>query len=144
MGSLPPTPPINSARVSFANLLTLSRAHARARPSGGVFCVVLSLRVFWLEIYWSLSFGVWWPRNLARRLRRRAAARPARAADFVLVELLIGDSGRRWLGLLAAAQPVLDDEDDPADDPPVINPGNTMRQWEKPFDRAHLRLGEQE
>src|SRR5271154_4846963 len=32
---------------------------------------------------------------------------------------------------IAPAQPVLDDEDDPADDPPVINPGNTMRQWER-------------
>jgi len=37
----------------------------------------------------------WSPRDLVRRLRR-AAARSARAADFVLVELLVGDWGRRW------------------------------------------------
>ena len=36
-------------------------------------CVVLSLRLFRLEICWSLSLGGWWPLNLARRLRRRAA-----------------------------------------------------------------------
>jgi hypothetical protein len=42
---------------------------------------VLSLRHFRLEICWSLSLGGWWPLSPARRLRRRAAARPARAAD---------------------------------------------------------------
>ena len=64
------------------------------RPGG--LCVVRSLRLFRLEICWSLSLCGWWPPNLARRLRWRAAARPARAADFVLVELLIGAAGRRW------------------------------------------------
>ena len=45
---------------------------------------------------------------------------------------------------IAPPQPVPDDEDDPANHPSVINSGNTMRQWEKRLDPAHLRLGEQE
>jgi hypothetical protein len=44
---------------------------------------------------------------------------------------------------IAAAQPVPDDEDDPANHPPVINSGNTMRQREKRLDPAHLGLGQQ-
>jgi hypothetical protein len=45
---------------------------------------------------------------------------------------------------IAPAQPVPDDEDDPANHPSVINSGNTMRQWEKRLDPTHLRLGQQE
>jgi hypothetical protein len=45
---------------------------------------------------------------------------------------------------IAPAQPVPDDEDDPANHPSVINSGNAMRQWEKRLDPAHLRLGQQE
>jgi hypothetical protein len=44
---------------------------------------------------------------------------------------------------ITPAQSIPDDEDDPADYPPVINPGNAMRQREKRFDPAHLRLREQ-
>ncbi|MEG8224158.1 hypothetical protein OSJ57_26850, partial [Sphingomonas sp. HH69] len=29
-------------------------------------------------------------------------------------------------------------------DPPVIDPGHSMRQWEKWLDTAHLRLAQQE
>src|SRR5271156_4953123 len=63
----------------------------------GRLCVVCSLRHFrleTLEISWSLFLRGRWPRELPRRRRRGVAAPPARAADFVLVELLVGDTGR--------------------------------------------------
>src|SRR5665647_1850882 len=41
---------------------------------------------------------------------------------------------------IAPPQPVPDDEDNPADHPPVINSGNAMRQREKRFDPTHLHL----
>ena len=44
------------------------------------------------------------------------------------------------LGRVAPAQAVPDDEDDPADHPSVIDPGNAVRQWEMRQDPAHLRL----
>jgi hypothetical protein len=39
---------------------------------------------------------------------------------------------------------MLDDIDDRRNDPPVIDPGNSMRKWEKWLDPAHLRLAKQE
>lgn len=42
------------------------------------------------------------------------------------------------LGRVAPAQAVPDDEDDPADHPSVIDPGNAVRQWEMRRDPAHL------
>jgi hypothetical protein len=44
---------------------------------------------------------------------------------------------------IAPAQPVPNDEDDPANHSPVINSGNTVRKREKRLDPAHLGLGEQ-
>jgi hypothetical protein len=37
-----------------------------------------------------------------------------------------------------------DDEDDPANHPPVIYFGNALTQWKKRLDPAHLCPGEQE
>jgi hypothetical protein len=45
-------------------------------------------------------------------------------------------------GRVAPAQPVLDDEDDRAHDPPIVDPRDPVRQWEIGFDPAHLRRGE--
>ena len=44
---------------------------------------------------------------------------------------------------IAPTQSIPDDENDPAEYPPVINPGNVMRQREIRFDPALLRLREQ-
>jgi hypothetical protein len=75
-------------------LCVVSRAR-EAEPSAGGrrdrqalaegLCVVCSLRHFRLEICWSLSLGGWWPRNLARRLRRRELLDRRGPPIFVLV-----------------------------------------------------------
>jgi len=43
-------------------------------------------------------------------------------------------------GRIAPAKPVTDNEDDPADDPLVVNAWNAMRQRKIGLDPAHLRL----
>jgi len=48
------------------------------------------------------------------------------------------------LGRIAPPKPVPDHEDDPADHPPVIDPGNPMRQRKKRLNPAHLRVRQPE
>ena len=48
----------------------LRRSIDKFRGTDTPLCVVLSLRVFRLEICWSLSLGGWWPPNLARRSKQ--------------------------------------------------------------------------
>ena len=43
-------------------------------------------------------------------------------------------------GRVAPAQAVANNEDDPRDYPPVIDPRNPVRKWEIWLDPAHLRL----
>ena len=43
---------------------------------------------------------------------------------------------------ITPAQTVPDHEDDPADNPPVIDPRHPVRQWEIRLNPAHLRLGQ--
>ena len=79
--------------------------------------------------------------GLARQLRENLVEHAETApAHEPIVDRLVRTVAARSI---APAQPIPDDEDDPADYPPIINSGDAVRQWEKRFDPAHLRLGEQ-
>jgi hypothetical protein len=45
-------------------------------------------------------------------------------------------------GRITPAQPVPDHEDDPAHDPPIIDPGDAVRQRKIGLNPAHLRLAQ--
>jgi hypothetical protein len=77
------------------------------------------------------------PAALARKLGEDAVEDTQTApADEAVVDRLV------WavvLRRIAPAQPIADQEDDPADHTLVIHPRDAMRQREIRFDPAHLR-----
>lgn len=78
---------------------------------------------------------------LGCQLAKDAVEHPQTApADEAVVDRLVRTIGGRRI---TPAQPVPDHEDDAADDPPVINPRNAVRQGEIGLNPAHLRLAQQ-
>lgn len=61
-------------------------------------------------------------------------------ADEAVIDRLVWPIGRRGI---PPAQAVLQNEDDPRDHPPVIDPRNAMRKRKKRLNPAHLRLAQQ-
>ena len=79
--------------------------------------------------------------GLARQFDKDAVEHPQAApADEAVVDRLVRSvSARR----ITPPQAVLDDKDDLRYNQPVIDPGNTVRQWEIWLNPAHLRLAQQ-
>ena len=64
----------------------------------------------------------------------------AAPADEAIIDRLVRTVGGRRI---TPAQAVPDHEDDAAQDPPVIDPRDAVRQWEIRLNPAHLRLAQQ-
>jgi hypothetical protein len=66
-------------------------------------------------------------------------AKPVLAHEAIIDRLVLAV----FLWRVASAQTIPDDEHNAANDAPIIDPGNAMRQGKARFDATHLRLGQE-